>query len=153
AIPPCGARQPSGAATSFVMEVQPCGAMPPAGVMQPCGETKQLKGLQPYGATVPSGVILLQAIHSARSLCFGVRTKKRSSTTRLGRDRAPQSTGLAAVEAQVLAVGQYDALEPDDLLAVGELIADARDYVAGLVRRLCYEVGLQPCYGGVNVHS
>src|SRR5256885_9794747 len=64
------------------------------------------------------------------------------------RDRAPQSTGLAAVEAQFLAVGQYDALEPDDLLAVGELIAGARDHVAALDRRLGPAVRLHPVDGG-----
>ena len=57
--------------------------------------------------------------------------------------------GLAgSVEAHFLAVGEYDAFEPDDLLAVGELIADARDHVAGLDRRLGPTVRLHPVDGG-----
>src|SRR5438477_12449030 len=60
--------------------------------------------------------------------------------------------GLAAVEAQFLAVGQYGALEPHDLLAVGELIADARDHVARLHRRLGPAVGLHAVDGGPTDH-
>src|SRR5438094_226356 len=68
-----------------------------------------------------------------------------------GKAQGPQSTGLAAgVEAHFLAVGQYGAFEPDDLLAVGELIADARDHVAGLHRRLGPAVGLHPVDGGAT---
>src|SRR5438132_1132845 len=43
---------------------------------------------------------------------------------------------LAAVNAQLPAVGQHHPLEPDDLLAVRELVADARDHVARPDRRL-----------------
>src|SRR5712691_4974331 len=64
--------------------------------------------------------------------------------------RAREGPSLAAVEAQFLAVGQYGALEPDDLLAVGELIADARDHVAGLHCRLGPAVGLHPFEGGAT---
>src|SRR6266550_1924454 len=64
--------------------------------------------------------------------------------------RTVQSTGLLAVEAQFLAVGQYGTLEPDDLLAIGELIADARDHVAGLHCRLGPAVGLHPVDGGAT---
>src|SRR5262245_12286911 len=59
-------------------------------------------------------------------------------------------TGLAAVEAHFLAVGKYDALEPDCLRAVGELIADAGDHVAGLQGRLGPAVGLHPVGGGAT---
>src|SRR5262249_7165296 len=51
-------------------------------------------------------------------------------------------TGLAAVQAQFLAVGQYDAFEPDDLLTVGELICDARDRGARFPRWFGPAVGL-----------
>src|SRR6516162_849929 len=36
-----------------------------------------------------------------------------------------------AVKAQFFTVGQYDALEPDDFIAVGELITDAHEHIAG----------------------
>src|SRR5439155_2574613 len=55
---------------------------------------------------------------------------------------------LAAVEAHLLAVGQHGSFEPDDLLAVGKLIADARDHVAGLDRRLGPAVRFHPIDGG-----
>src|SRR5580692_5710960 len=54
----------------------------------------------------------------------------------------------AGVYANLLAVGQYDTLKPDDLLAVGVLIADARDYVAGFHRRLGPAVRFHPDDGG-----
>src|SRR5262245_3548408 len=63
---------------------------------------------------------------------------------------ATQSKGLAAVEAQFLAIRQDDALEPDDLLTIGELIAGARDHVAGFHRRLGPPVGLHPVDGGAT---
>jgi len=46
---------------------------------------------------------------------------------------APHSP-VAAVQTQFLAVGQYDALKLDDLLAVGELIANGDDHSSSLHR-------------------
>src|SRR6476646_5286801 len=63
---------------------------------------------------------------------------------------AASSTSLAAVEAEFLAVVQYDVLQPDDLLAVGKLIPDASDHVAGLHRRFGPPVGLHPVEGGAT---
>src|SRR6202047_5461467 len=60
------------------------------------------------------------------------------------------ASSLFAVEAQFLAVGQYDALKPEDLLAVGKLIADARDHVAGLHHRLGPPVSLHPVDRGAT---
>ena len=54
------------------------------------------------------------------------------SNSRLG--GTPHSR-VAAVQTQFLAVGQYDALKPDDLLAVGKLIANACDHFSGFHRR------------------
>jgi hypothetical protein len=59
-----------------------------------------------------------------------------------------QDADLAAVDADFLAVGQHRPLEPDDLLAVGKLITDARDHVARLDRRLGPAVRLHPIGGG-----
>src|SRR5262245_60183021 len=59
-----------------------------------------------------------------------------------------QLVDLTAIEAHFLTVGEYNALEPDDLLAVGELIADPGDHVAGLHRRLGPAIGLHPIDGG-----
>ena len=42
---------------------------------------------------------------------------------------------LAGVDAHFAAVGEDDALEPDDFLAVAELIARAGDHIARLQRR------------------
>src|SRR5687767_13670154 len=53
-------------------------------------------------------------------------------------------SGLATVDSDLLAVGHHDPFQPDDLLAVGELIANARDRVAGLDRRLCPSDGFHP---------
>src|SRR4051794_24045437 len=55
---------------------------------------------------------------------------------------------LTSVEPQFLAVGKDDALEPDDLLTVGKLIADARDHIAGFHRRPRPAVGLHAVDGG-----
>src|SRR6266581_4389033 len=64
--------------------------------------------------------------------------------------KGKKEAGLAAVHPDLLAVGQHRLLEPDDLLAVGELIADARDHVAGLDRRLGPAVRLHPVDGGTT---
>src|SRR5262245_2307455 len=45
-----------------------------------------------------------------------------------------QAVLLAAVDVDLPAVGEHHVLEPDDLLAVGELIPGACDYVALLDR-------------------
>ena len=50
-------------------------------------------------------------------------------------DATVAKTASAAVDADLLAVSEHHALEPDDLLAVGELIAGARDHVTRLDRR------------------
>src|SRR5580658_1912696 len=52
------------------------------------------------------------------------------------------------VDAQLLAVGQYDTLKLDDLLAVEILISDAGDHIAGFHRRLGPAVRLHPGDGG-----
>src|SRR4029453_10187481 len=59
---------------------------------------------------------------------------------------------LAAVDLYLLAVGQHDALEPDDFLAVVELIADTRDHVARLDCRLGPAVPFHPAYCGPTDH-
>src|SRR5687767_16029949 len=50
-------------------------------------------------------------------------------------DATVEKTASAAVDVDLLAVSEHHPLEPDDLLAVGELIAGARDHVARLNRR------------------
>src|SRR4029450_3931589 len=59
---------------------------------------------------------------------------------------------LAAVDLYLLAVGQHDALEPDDFLAVVELIADTRDHVARLDCRFRPAVPFHPADGGPPDH-
>src|SRR5438105_14817946 len=54
---------------------------------------------------------------------------RRSAGLKAGR-YVDVKNALAAVNAQFPAVGQHHPLEPDDLLAVRELVADARDHVA-----------------------
>src|SRR5688572_9412412 len=65
---------------------------------------------------------------------------------------ASESYTLSAVDADLLAVREHDALEADDFLAVGELIAGAGDHVARLHRRAGPAVGFHPVQRGPADH-
>src|SRR5687767_5798639 len=55
---------------------------------------------------------------------------------------------LPTVQAHLLTVRQHDTLEPDDLLAVGELISGACDHVSWLDGRLVPAVRFHPVNRG-----
>src|SRR6185436_7070418 len=56
--------------------------------------------------------------------------------------------GLAAIQQHRLAVSEHHAFEPDDLLAVAELLPDSCQHVTGLDGCLRPAVGFHPVDGG-----